>query len=350
MKKKIIYSFASIEQKKHPKLNKFNFDYSQKYKKSLSNNILSSEILNLFSFHIGKNFFKSSGEWNWLYKNKQKKFIKIISQKNSISLSDYLTNMFRKETTYGYLSPSFGDCLKNKNQTSSDILNNIDSCIEFTDLIKISDLKNNVGNPYGLKISNGMVLPDTPRHYYYAYNIFNLLKNVSNPFIIEIGGGYGGTALQLWKRYKGKATIINIDLLPATIIAYFFLKKNGIQVNLIREKKDLKKNTINLIVFDRKISLKSIIQKCHLIFNSRSLSEMSKDSIKYYFDYINSLKCKFFYHENSNFLLFPKSKRHKEILADKFPINKKMYSLQSKFISPFTGGSGRYREYIYKSN
>ena len=88
--------------------------------------------------------------------------------------------------------------------------------------------------------------------------------------------------------------------------------------------------------------------KIDLIFNSRSLCEMSKKSIQSYFKFINSSKTSFFYHENSNFLLFPKSKRHIEILADHFPVNENKYFLISKCLTPFTGGSGRWREYVYK--
>ena len=70
--------------------------------------------------------------------------------------------------------------------------------------------------------------------------------------------------------------------------------------------------------------------------------------ISEYFNFINLSKTKFFYHENSNYLLFPNSERHVEVVADKFPINEKKFRLLSKYLTPFTGGSGRYREYIYK--
>tara|TARA_B100000315_G_scaffold260236_1_gene320213 strand:+ start:6062 stop:6247 length:186 start_codon:yes stop_codon:yes gene_type:complete len=54
----------------------------------------------------------------------------------------------------------------------------------------------------------------------------------------------------------------------------------------------------------------------------------------------------FFYHENSNYLLFQNSERHIEIMGDDFPIDKTKFNLKSKYITPFTGGNGRYREYI----
>ena len=76
---------------------------------------------------------------------------------------------------------------------------------------------------------------------------------------------------------------------------------------------------------------------------------MSKKTLNKYLSLINNkIKPEYIYHENSNFLLFPKSKRHIEILGDEFKIDKKKYNLEYINISPFSGGSGRYREFFYK--
>ena len=75
---------------------------------------------------------------------------------------------------------------------------------------------------------------------------------------------------------------------------------------------------------------------------------MHTDTISEYFQFINASKAKYFYHENSNFLLFQNLKVHIEVIKDEFPINEKIYTLKSKYLTPFTGGKGRYREYIYE--
>ncbi len=132
-------------------------------------------------------------------------------------------------------------------------------------------------------------------------------------------------------------------------MTYFYLTKNGIPLNLITEKEnDVKKNMVNLVFAEDFEKIWRKIPKSDLIFNSRSLCEMHKDTIAEYFNFINSSKTKYFYHENSNYLLFPNSERHIEVIADKFPIDKKKFRLLSKYLTPFTGGSGRYREYIFK--
>jgi len=140
-----------------------------------------------------------------------------------------------------------------------------------------------------------------------------------------------------------------MDLFPALAITYFYLTKNGIPVNLVTEKKcEVKEKMVNLILADEVKNVWGKIPRSDLIFNSRSLCEMDENTISEYFNLINFSKTKFFYHENSNYLLFPNSERHIEVVADKFPIDKKKFKLLSKYLTPFTGGSGRYREYIYK--
>ena len=76
---------------------------------------------------------------------------------------------------------------------------------------------------------------------------------------------------------------------------------------------------------------------------------MNKNILNKYVEVINRIiKPNYIYHENSNFLMFPKSKRHIEILGKDFKFNKKRYYLEYFNISPFSGGSGRYREFFYK--
>jgi putative sugar O-methyltransferase len=342
-------SFSGIENKTHPNAKKRNFDFKQN--KLIDNQIgsLVDEILDLFSMHI-KDSLSGTGEWEWLQENKQKNFINSLINSDSTKISDYLNNMFRNEVTYGYISPSFSDALKQKLHVASDILCNIDTCAEFTDLSTESQLESLHGNPFGLIGDNGLILPDTSRHFYYANVISKLLKNKANPSILEIGGGYGGLCLQTWNRYEGKCTITNVDLLPALIATYFYLSKNKIPVNFLRSKKDFKLNSVNLIAANSSELLNSMMDKVDLVFNSRSLCEMSKETISQYLDFINLSNADYFYHENSNFVLFPDSERHLEIIAEDFPLDKIKYALEFSCVTPFTGGKGRYREYIFKKN
>ena len=342
-------SFAGIESKVHQDVDKHKFDFNKKQISSTKNNDLVLEIFNLFRKFLSSGY-DGTGEWDWLQKNKQSKFINALLEKNTEVVSQFLTNMFKNEATYGYLSPSFSDALYAPEKVKSDILCNIDSCLEFSDITDITPLISRHGNPYGLDSGDHAILPDTPRHYYYSYNIFKLLDGKSAPDLFEIGGGYGGLCLQNWKRFEGNCTITNVDLFPALITAYFYLTKHGVPTNLVTsENSVVKKNMVNLISATDSHILLNLVPKSDLIFNSHSLCEMSEETILTYFKFINSCDVKYFYHDNSNYLLFPNSERHIEVIGDDFPIDKKKFNLKSKYITPFSGGNGRHREYIYQA-
>ncbi len=184
-------SFARTESQEHPSVKNRNFVFEPKNYTNPDNKKLVTEIIEVFDSLIG-GAYSGDGEWSWLQNNKQSAFINLLIDKNIPELSLYFANMFRNEATYGYLSPSFNDVSKNKAQVASDILCNIDTCAEFTDLSNENQLESIHGNPYGLQTNLGQILPDTPRHFYYAYNISRILSEKIEPSILEIGGGYGG--------------------------------------------------------------------------------------------------------------------------------------------------------------
>ena len=344
-------SFASIENKIHPETSIADKNFNRK--KILINHT-DREISKTLIEFINKNKYQIStgtGEWQWLENNKRSNYLECIRESNEEKLSQILANMFKNEATYGYISPSFDDIknIDNENAVISDILSNIDTCLEFTDLKKVRNLgiEKAIGNPFGLKINNLLtILPDTPRHYYYSFKISNLLKN-ENSTILEIGGGFGGLAHEIAKK-KRNITYIGIDLLPGLFTTYYFLKKNNHRVTLVNENNQIKDGYLNLIPFEIFTNKFSKIENIDLVFNSRSLCEMSLETIQMYFNFINRIKPDYIYHENSNFLLFPNSQRHLEILGSNFPVDLNNYKLENLSITPFTGGAGRYREFLYR--
>ena len=296
--------------------------------------------------------FTGTGEWEWLENNRRNDYLELLENKDEKKLSEIYCNMFRNGVTYGYLSPSYSDIndkIKWKTVLSN-IYCNIDSCIEFTDLKSIHNIltDNKICAPYGVKYNNGYVLPDSPRHYYYAYKIKKICSNITNPSILEIGGGYGGVINFLFSNTNVNYTYVGIDLLPGLLATFFYLSKCGLKVNLINDAREIIKGEVNLMPFEIFEEKKDIKYNFDLIFNSRSLGEASIDTINFYFEFINKSNAKFFYHENSNYILFPNSERHLEIIGSEFPIDKNKYDLEIMQLTPFTGGSGRYREFLYK--
>ena len=343
-------SYASIELKKHEWVKNYQFDFlNSDVTATETDKEIVKDLLNEIEEYKLHDYKGGTGEWLWLQDNKQRDFIYRIANKKVEEISLKLASMFKNDSTYGYLNPSFYDVNRDPEMVKSDILHNIDSCIEFADLKNVTELSTptNIGAPFGLLADGGVVLPDTPRHYYYAMNIKKKLNDkIKSPLVIEIGGGYGGLC-KILKEHIKNCTIINIDLLPALCTAYYYMKKLNIEVTFIQSIKDWKPNKINLLCADKFNAEEGYNLSPNLIFNSRSLCEMSEETCNEYLKFVNKSSAKYFYHENSNYLLFPNSVRHIELLADDFKIDEKKYKLQWKCITPFTGGNGRYREYMY---
>ena len=349
-------SYPSISPKEHPFEENYKFTDDSILEASKSDEIIINELFEI----IDKTdvFSSGTGEWDFLERIKRKNFIKNLIDKNFIQLKKDFSNFFRNDIGYGYFSPSYEDCLKpvsvkqdeDNINIISQILCDIDSCNEFTDLSSLSQLftKRSIGNIYGLCFEDNVIHPDSPRHYYYAFKIKSLLKNKSNCSVLEIGGGVGNVTRYLYKRISS-LTYYGVDLMPACLTQYYFLKKLGYSVNIIIDIKDIKPGEINLIPFEKSSSVLKSLLDIDLVFNSRSFCEMGLTTVNDYFEHINNyIKPTFIYHENSNFLLFPNSERHIEVLGSDFPVNYDQYELINMSITPFSGGNGRYREFVYK--
>ena len=351
--------FSKIDQSLH--LERFSFlkklylsNNIKKKNKTKINNKIISEIMLSRKKYIKTNFL--GGTWEWVEKNKRKNKQNITP----VILSELLDNFFRNDLSFGLISSHWKKMIRKdySEKIVSDILKNINSWEEFTKTKNIDynllDSKKDSGNPYGIIYKKKLILYDTPRHDYYANKIQNLIFRKNNiPTILEIGGGYGGLLSQLLKR-KLKFNYINIDLFKTLQVAYFFIRKNfQKKINFASHiNNEIMKNSNNgkiiFVPYDEHDFWRSKV-KIDILFNSNSFSEMGKNSLTHYFKIINSkIKPKFIMHQNTNEEAFSKLKRYKEIPSSKFPIDKKNYKLKYFNLSIFHGGSGRYREYLYK--
>ena len=225
-------SFAAISSNTHPSVDTEKFDFSQSISEpdTIIEKLASSSTSRI-SNAVANKLQSGSGEWEWLQNNKQSDYIDAIRSLEPSRISKYFANLFRTSATYGYLSPSFSDIVDH-DQTASDILSNIDSCVEFAGLTNIHQLATplNCGNPYGLILEDGArVLPDSPRHFYYARNILRLVKHCSAPVICEIGSGFGGLSYYLYS-HNQETTTVNIDLLPALVSTFAYLSLRQVPV------------------------------------------------------------------------------------------------------------------------
>jgi putative sugar O-methyltransferase len=164
---------------------------------------------------------------------------------------------------------------------------------------------------------------------------------------VEIGGGYGGLALQVLRRMQS-VQFVNCDLLEGLYISYYFLRKatdKSIAWALTDAPVSSYEADVVLVPADND---RSITGPIDVVINCNSLSEMAKETLGHYMARLHQWKPSFFLHQNSNFVLFPNSVRHIEVPASEYPLDRSAFEEVYRAMAPWQGAGGRYREFLYR--
>ena len=301
----------------------------------------------------------ASGDWKWISDNKIN-IDELFKGNNYNEIDKLYSNFARNFISFGIISNGVYEKLIKDEQMmytlKQNILNDIDTSIELCDIKCINVLDTpRIGNFYGIVKNNAFITPDNIRHYYSAYKINNFICNVKNPTIMEIGAGYGGLLVNLLKSRKDKFCYINVDIRNTLLVFYYYIR-SYIETEKLDKKIYFSENgnVTDEIISEFDIILipsvkhQNIKGKIDLVFNSHSLSEMSKQHMEGYFETIHKLNIKHIFHVNSIYFPWKTSDRgHIQISTKDFPIDKNRYNKIYHCISPWMTGSGRYREYFY---
>jgi putative sugar O-methyltransferase len=332
-------NYVQISSSQHPKKDEYTFFKEPVADPDKFDIEIAKEIIK-FQKRIG--IIDMGGAWKFYNENTRGKYVTALREADFQSLAYLLTNMFQTECTSAIITPSIN--VAGDHDLCNQMAWDLDACAEFTDgKYPISLLDSaKVGAPFGTEREGVRMSSDSPRHLYFADMV---MKNLSSPRdrILEIGGGYGGL-IHFLRKIQFEGTYINIDLPETLFVAYYFLKKLGHDVHLVADSSELKEGTINLIP---STSYKEVLNsvKIDLFFNSASLSEMSEKICFDYIRFVNDLGPRSIIHCNTNYLAFPASKIHIEVLSKDFPWDD-CYGLTSRYPSPFQGASGRYRIHL----
>ena len=144
------------------------------------------------------------------------------------------------------------------------------------------NINSSIGNPFGMMFKNKIVMPDTPRHFYFSQKIKKIMFNRKKFSILEIGGGYGGFVRMLSKLNK-KITYYSVDLPEGCLIQYYFLKKCGLKPKIVDDISKIRENRINIIPYENELKILRKIKNVDILFNSRSFSEMNANILNKYF-------------------------------------------------------------------
>ena len=195
------------------------------------------------------------------------------------------------------------------------------------------------------------ILDDCFRHTYFASLLLELTRGAGSTEIVEIGGGYGGLALQIDRlKLEGhRVRHLIVDLPESLLLSYWFLRMQGQQVSVVLDEKDFERVAQAGVVLVPDYLYESIPWKADVLFNSRSFSEMTREtSTKYLKQADEFLTPTSIVLEATGYDLFPDSTRHKERLADDLKRDLPSYLVDSSNWSPWQGGGGRYFEYVFR--
>ena len=199
----------------------------------------------------------------------------------------------------------------------------------------MENLQSNIGSP--MKTEFKIQYPGYEKYYnkkyfcnnhdlsdiYYFFIIDEYLKNLletDSINVLEIGSGYGGLISKIKRKYKNSRCIL-IDLPETAVIQTYYLNSEFPNAKFLYLS-DLKKYKEKIldIDFDFLIlpywEIEAIPDKLiNLIINIRSMMEMTKETITFYFKQINRIIC-----DNGNFVCINRYKKN-DIVLKNYPFD-----------------------------
>ena len=172
----------------------------------------------------------------------------------------------------------------------------------------LNNLQSNVGSPVYLPVElkdsrskkkiNMKINQADLGNIYYFYQISKALDSMKNnfPIIAEIGSGYGGLISKLKKKYPNSKCIL-FDLPELCCVQTYYLNKEFPKAKIyyykdyLKSNNDIFNNNFDFLILPGEIFEKLPNEFLDLIINVRSMMEMKKETIQFYFDTIHqSLK------------------------------------------------------------
>lgn len=138
-----------------------------------------------------------------------------------------------------------------------------------------------------------------------------------------------------------------IDLPESLLLSYWFLRMQGLPVDVVLDESGFDGVAPSGVVLVPDYLFTNIPWEADLLFNSRSFSEMTRETSSKYLKHTDEFwRPASIVLEATGYDLFPNSIRHKERLVRDLINDLPSYRLDSSDWSPWQGGGGRYFEYV----
>lgn len=251
------------------------------------------------SYKVGRN-------WGAFLKMSRPTFYSAAQSGDVDTIDRLLANCLRNELTSGTFGGDAG--FKDYVQAGRGVLKGLRDqhhiwqyCVKDASLARV--VSPTVGNPFGVKVANGVVHPNTFLNDSRAQYIGDLLAKIERPIVLDLGGGFGGLGHQLAAHNAG-TVYMDFDLPENLMVAsYFLMAAHPDKRVLLYQSRDqaLDAHTLRQydIVMMPNFMLPQVADRAvNLFTNFISLSEMDYASIVEYLCQADRVSDGYVYQEN----------------------------------------------------
>lgn len=164
----------------------------------------------------------------------------------------------------------------------------------------------NIGNPAGFHVGGKVIPIEALRHAYNGLVITNLLRDIINPVIVEIGGGFGGQAFQTIYQLRENNNKIgkyfDFDIPEVQIVVSYFLLRAfpELKIRLYGEGaiSTAETEAFEIGIFPHFTIDRLADSSTDLVFNTNSFAEMDETASNHYIAVTNRICRHYFLHVN----------------------------------------------------
>jgi hypothetical protein len=253
------------------------------------------------------NAYHATGWWEGVRRCNLRPVLEALQSGDTCALSRMYRNFFRDPCSAGLVAVPYGMshayfgtriCDVHRHFYLSDTLYRVDHWQEQTGgRFPLSDLAGPaVGNPFGAVIDGILVRAGAEYQHYCAYRIEQLLHS-SLATVVEVGGGFGGTAYYLLRNLIG-LTYIDFDVPESTALASYFLMKSFPHLRfLLYGEGDLTANALeraDVILMPLSSLMDMPLKSANLTFSSHAMSDLSRSAMAEYLEQISRATQEYF--------------------------------------------------------
>lgn len=297
-----------IEQKQLRIEGKFTDDIpapiSLEQQRSMIENLLQAYLLAASQMTTVPEQYRIGSNWGGFLKSTRKEFYRAVDEQNVDELSLLLNNFCRNCMSTGILGGEPGFLHFKNVPMSNDFIHDFNAwkySVGQVDACKNLAMAP-VGNPYGYNVSGLLISNNCFYNDYRASFCSRLLDQIQHSIVAEIGGGYGGFAYSLLKR-DGVKTYLNFDIPENLIVSSYHLSLAFPEKRILLYEKGVTLDPETIRKYDIILMPNFMLPELadlsvDLFVNTISFSEMEYSTIAAYFNQIERICKRFFYHEN----------------------------------------------------